>query len=208
MRRDWDALPRGPNQVLSPDEQRHLLEIALNTGRMPGSFIPPTGFGIGFGAGLGARPPTEFERRAVGPSTAASPQADHRQHSKRPAPPKSAPPRKPSEASKPKSADRMAHNDVERKYRTNLKAKIAELRDAVPSLQPQASGDADHQGAPKVSKGTVLTKATEYIQQLEQHNKAIMLEHQQLARRLQAFETLFNSAGRPDLMPNHKHDAL
>jgi len=49
-----------------------------------------------------------------------------------------------------------------------------------------------------------LTKATEYIQQLEQRNKTIMQEHQQLARRLQAFETLFNSANRPDMMmPNH-----
>ena len=56
MRRGiWDSLPRGTNQVLSPDEQRRLLEIALNSGRMPGSFIPPNGFGIGFGAGLGAR---------------------------------------------------------------------------------------------------------------------------------------------------------
>lgn len=50
----------------------------------------------------------------------------------------------------------------------------------------------------------MLTKATEYIQQLEQRNKAITMEHQQLARRLQAFETLFNSTARqPDLMPNH-----
>ncbi|EQK97552.1 helix-loop-helix DNA-binding domain-containing protein [Ophiocordyceps sinensis CO18] len=68
MRRDiWGALPRGMNQVLSPEEQRHLLEIALNSGQMPASFIPPNGFGIGFGAGLGARPPAEVERRAGGP---------------------------------------------------------------------------------------------------------------------------------------------
>ncbi|EQK97553.1 helix-loop-helix DNA-binding domain-containing protein [Ophiocordyceps sinensis CO18] len=114
-----------------------------------------------------------------------------------------------TETNKPRSADRIAHNDVERKYRTNLKVKIAELRDAVPALQSPVPGTEaaeacpGQQGGPKVSKGTVLTKATEYIQLLEQRNKAIMLEHQQLARRLQAFETLFNSAIRqPDLMPN------
>ncbi|GJN73575.1 helix-loop-helix DNA-binding domain-containing protein [Purpureocillium lilacinum] len=222
MRGDiWDALPRGANQTLSPDEQRRLLEIALNTGRMPGSFIPPNGFGIGFGAGLGARPPAEFEKRssisAERPSatpswTSKGDEASERvqkQQAKRPSVAKAGSSKKPGETGKPKSADRIAHNDVERKYRTNLKVKIAELRDAVPALQsPNADGDSEggngNQGTPKVSKGTVLTKATEYIQQLEQRNKTIMQEHQQLARRLQAFETLFNSANRPDMMmPNH-----
>ncbi|KAJ6437813.1 helix-loop-helix DNA-binding domain-containing protein [Purpureocillium lavendulum] len=222
MRGDiWDAVPRGANQTLSPDEQRRLLEIALNTGRMPGSFIPPNGFGIGFGAGLGARPPAEFEKRSSvsvdrpseTPSwTSKGDEASERaqkQQGKKPSIAKAGPSKKPGETAKPKSADRIAHNDVERKYRTNLKVKIAELRDAVPALQsPNAEGDSDggngNQGTPKVSKGTVLTKATEYIQQLEQRNKTIMQEHQQLARRLQAFETLFNSANRPDLMmPNH-----
>ncbi|CAK7272959.1 hypothetical protein SEPCBS57363_005408 [Sporothrix epigloea] len=60
-------------------------------------------------------------------------------------------------------SDRTAHNDIERKYRTNLKDRIAELRDAVPSLCtiPENSmddGDGDGEGsnqtgrAPKVSK--------------------------------------------------------
>jgi hypothetical protein len=53
-------------------------------------------------------------------------------------------------------------------------------------------------------QGTVLTKATEYIHHLEKRNRAIMKEHQQLARRLQAFEQLLNAAARqPYLMPNH-----
>ncbi|PNY26854.1 Transcription factor CPH2 [Tolypocladium capitatum] len=227
MRRGiWDALPRGTNQVLSPDEQRRLLEIALNSGRMPGSFIPPNGFGIGFGAGLGARPPAEFEKRSQGSSSteterrstpAGASRAEEAQdraqrHGKKSAASKTGSSKNPSgpETAKPKSADRMAHNDVERKYRTNLKVKITELRDAVPALQsPGQDAESEgagtsHQGAPKVSKGTVLTKATEYIQQLEHRNKAIVMEHQQLARRLQAFETLFNSTARqPDLMPNH-----
>ena len=45
-------------------------------------------------------------------------------------------------------------------------------------------------------QGTVLTKATEYIHVLERRNKAIMREHQELARRLQAFEQLFNATAR------------
>jgi hypothetical protein len=53
-------------------------------------------------------------------------------------------------------------------------------------------------------KGTVLTKATEYIHYLERRNRAIMKEHQELARRLQAFEQLLNATARqPYLMPNH-----
>lgn len=183
MRRDvWGAVPRSMNQVLSPEEQRHLLEIALNSGQMPASFIPPNGFGLGFGAGLGARPPADFERRAGGPSLASPETASQRMapgHSspsdqikepsatkrlpQRPAVPRCGPPKKPlatavSETSKPRSADRVAHNDVERKYRTNLKVKIAELRDAVPTIQSPAPGTEDteaypgQQGGPKVSK--------------------------------------------------------
>jgi hypothetical protein len=55
-----------------------------------------------------------------------------------------------------------------------------------------------------IPQGTVLTKATEYIQYLERRNKAIMKEHQELARRLQAFEQLLSASARqPFLMPNH-----
>jgi len=59
---------------------------------------------------------------------------------------------------RPKPGDRTAHNDIERKYRTNLKDKIAELRDAVPALHSMnetgaAEDDPSHpRGAPKVSK--------------------------------------------------------
>ncbi|KAM4067521.1 helix-loop-helix DNA-binding domain-containing protein [Hirsutella rhossiliensis] len=234
MRQDiWGTPPRGMNQVLSLEEQRRLLEISLNSGQMPASFIPPNGFGLGFGAGLGARPPAEFGQRAgrppsttmetapTGTSSGVAPRDEEEEEQeqavlklplKRPAASKPGMSKKPpehalAETVKPRPADRIAHNEVERKYRTNLKVKIAELRDAVPALQPPALGtDAaecgpGQQDAPKVRKGTVLAEATEYIQQLEQRNRAIVLEHQQLARRLQAFETLFDSTIRqPDLM--------
>jgi hypothetical protein len=59
---------------------------------------------------------------------------------------------------KVKAGDRTAHNDIERKYRTNLKDRIADLRDAVPALRAipeEGDGGDDEQDsarAPKVSK--------------------------------------------------------
>jgi hypothetical protein len=59
---------------------------------------------------------------------------------------------------KPRNNERAAHNDIERKYRTNLKDRIAELREAVPSLRsvPEDHDDdgspAPSANAPKVSK--------------------------------------------------------
>lgn len=41
-------------------------------------------------------------------------------------------------------------------------------------------------------QGTILTKATEYIHQLERRNKQITQEHRELAKKLQAFEQLLN----------------
>ncbi|ROT34877.1 hypothetical protein SODALDRAFT_72824 [Sodiomyces alkalinus F11] len=112
---------------------------------------------------------------------------------------------------KAKAGDRTAHNDIERKYRTNLKVKIAELRDAIPSLRSlpeegdeEGDGEDQSRGPSKVSKGTILLKATEYIQQLEKRNKAIMKEHQELSRRLQAFEQLLTSTTRQSFpMPTY-----
>ncbi|KAK3316227.1 helix-loop-helix DNA-binding domain-containing protein [Apodospora peruviana] len=105
--------------------------------------------------------------------------------------------------------DRTAHNDIERKYRTNLKDKIAELRDAVPALHTIAEDGEDEDGGQpsrnaKVSKGTILTKATEYIHQLERRNRAIAQEHLELSRRLQAFEQLLHATARASYqMPNY-----
>lgn len=59
---------------------------------------------------------------------------------------------------KPRNSERAAHNDIERKYRTNLKDRIAELRDAIPSLRsvPEDHDDdaspAPTASGPKVSK--------------------------------------------------------
>lgn len=62
------------------------------------------------------------------------------------------------QAGKDKSrlSDKNTHNDVERKYRMNLKDKIAELKAAVPSLQSASEGESDNGGestsTPKFSK--------------------------------------------------------
>ncbi|KAF5559779.1 myc-type bHLH transcription factor [Fusarium napiforme] len=226
----------GNNQVLSNDEQRRLLAIAMNTGRTPASFMPPSGFGLGFGAGLGTGLPPDFNSSID--SLLGTPTGDRSQkQTPTPANSSKAPSRNQdvkTEASsetglssarpglsrtntatsdikgkdKLKPGDRTAHNDIERKYRTNLKDKIAELRDAVPALHSIPEDGTEEgensQRAPKVSKGTVLTKATEYIQYLERRNRSIMKEHQELARRLQAFEQLLSASARqPFLMPNH-----
>lgn len=57
-----------------------------------------------------------------------------------------------------KAADRAAHNDIERKYRTNLRDRIMELQNAVPAMRASLdeNGDDDEEThlakAPKISK--------------------------------------------------------
>ncbi|KAF5502035.1 putative transcription factor sre2 [Colletotrichum aenigma] len=218
--------------MLDP-EQRRLLAIALNTGRSSTSL----GAGMGFGVGADLGPEfASLENFDAGMATASMDELGRGPeqsglHSKgkekeRDSVEKDSKNQRPqvsrtttaatgaSEKSKDKAkagGDRTAHNDIERKYRTNLKDKISELRDAVPSLKsiPEEGGedaevDSQSQRGPKVSKGTVLTKATEYIHYLERRNKAIMREHQELARRLQAFEQLLSATARqPFPMPNY-----
>ncbi|CAK7198543.1 hypothetical protein SEUCBS139899_001206 [Sporothrix eucalyptigena] len=204
--------------TLSEAEQRRLIAIAMNPTTPMGGLSNTMGpnfnsfpmFGPGLGtASLGQISNNDLMTAMMAPSVSTTTQPQ----------PSSSTQAKPAKTEKgkekPKSADRTAHNDIERKYRTNLKDRIAELRDAVPSLRtiPENSvddGDGEGEGsnqagrAPKVSKGTVLTKATDYIHHLEKKNKAIMQQHQELSRRLQAFEQLLNATARPTFqMPNY-----
>ena len=106
---------------------------------------------------------------------------------------------------------KISHNIIEKRYRSNLNDKIACLRDSVPELRtapptvkkrgPKAQtvapaattitttavdsdGSGDDGGAGlKFNKATVLTKATEYIQQLERQNQRLLVELSTLRNR-------------------------
>ena len=71
------------------------------------------------------------------------------------------------------SAQTKSHSIVEKRYRTNLNDKIADLRKSIPSLQGDTLNTVEAErlsAAPKHNKSTVLTKAIEYIHHLEQRN--------------------------------------
>ncbi|CAJ2504957.1 Uu.00g123510.m01.CDS01 [Anthostomella pinea] len=173
----------------SDPERQRLLAIALGTGQS--------------GTQAGSRPATgmdfHFEIKqsptTMSDTTCNTPEPRTKSIASRPAPPSRT---NSADAvnkmkEKPKNNDRAAHNDIERKYRTNLKDKIAELRDAIPSLRslPKDDGDKSPVNSSRTApKGTVLTKATEYIHQLERRNRSIAQKNDELARRLQAFEQL------------------
>ncbi|ORY61603.1 uncharacterized protein BCR38DRAFT_487351 [Pseudomassariella vexata] len=185
------------NPTFNDPERQRLLAIALGTGMAPTATNTP-----------GSRPSTSTEFTfEMHHSPASSDSTSNDFEPRRKTPPKSS---RPSQASfatetkekpKTKNSERAAHNDIERKYRTNLKDRISDLREAVPSLRsiPEDShddGDSPVMAsrAPKVSKGTVLTKATEYIRQLERRNRNMSQKNEELTRRLQAFEQLLAAA--------------
>jgi hypothetical protein len=193
---------------LNAAEQARLIAIAMNPGSMGGlgSNLMNMNFGFNsglstpmFGSGFGTPAASSVSQATDRPQT----QAKSAASASRPAPKRQHTDNsEKGKAPSQKSGDRTAHNDIERKYRTNLKDKIAELKNAVPALQTIAEdGDDEEPGqpgrAPKVSKGAVLTKATEYIHQLERKNKQILTQHQELSRRLQAFEALLAAQARP-----------
>ncbi|KAK4461804.1 helix-loop-helix DNA-binding domain-containing protein [Cladorrhinum samala] len=199
--------------ALNEAEQRRLIAIAMNPGPSMGglgsninlNFTGLAGMSVPFGAGVGfgsynmgipgskpVSPPhlSASQSRASGSTSTNLPKRQGSMSTSND---------KTKEKSKPVPGDRTAHNDIERKYRTNLKDKIAELKDAVPALRTiSEEGEEDDGGqpskTPKVSKGTVLTKATEYIHYLERRNKQIVQQHRELSRRLQAFEQLLSAS--------------
>ncbi|KAL2168138.1 hypothetical protein VTG60DRAFT_353 [Thermothelomyces hinnuleus] len=188
---------------LNEAEQRRLIAIAMN----PGSRMGGLGSNINFNfTGMSTTMPMSFGATLGGTSTPQGPKpvSPPQPPAAQPRAGQSTAPKKQASTGekskeKPKTGERAAHNDIERKYRTNLKDKIAELRNAVPSLRTvsEEGGDDDEtqqSRAAKVSKGTVLAKAIEYIHQLERRNKEIVEEHRELSRRLQAFEQLLSAA--------------
>jgi len=107
--------------------------------------------------------------------------------------------RRSSDAGHPK---KTAHNMIEKRYRTNLNDKITQLRDAVPALRAthrQSTGSEgegfmdDDNGlapVPKLNKATILSKATDYIAQLEGRNRNLETENNALRGRMEGLEML------------------
>lgn len=114
-------------------EQRRLLAIAMGTGQAfsPDASRPDAMMDFSFDDITGS--PTSSSARTRRPHPSARPDSADKQKAK------------------PKSSERAAHNDIERKYRTNLKDRISELRDAVPSLRA-ASEDPDDSSGPAASR--------------------------------------------------------
>jgi hypothetical protein len=84
-------------------------------------------------------------------------------------------------------APKTSHNMIEKRYRLKLNDKILSLRNAVPALRNDMQEDPttlDSIRALKLNKGTVLTKATEYIKQLEQEKEALETEVANLKQQL------------------------
>ncbi|KAK5621360.1 Protein L-Myc-1b [Crenichthys baileyi] len=99
----------------------------------------------------------------------------------------SSPLKPPSHLSSPQSSDcedtdkRKAHNFLERKRRNDLRSRFLSLRDEIPGL-------AD---CPKTPKVAILTRATEYLQQLHATERLKTQERKQLkARQLQLLQRL------------------
>ena len=79
----------------------------------------------------------------------------------------------------------QAHNTVERRYRNRLKDMIDTLRDHVPSLQQMGNDDGDRGASGQsVTKGLVLSKATQYILELEASNKKLVSENGTLKKQI------------------------
>jgi hypothetical protein len=96
---------------------------------------------------------------------------------------------------KPKKTKSAAHNDVEKRYRSKLNAKIAELSASVPNARSEttsenASNDEmdvePRSGCPSrgLKKATILSRATAYIRLLEGELKKLEAENVRLKKRL------------------------
>ena len=81
---------------------------------------------------------------------------------------------------------RKTHNAIEKRYRTRLNDKIAELRDRIPSLRHQSTEAAEGQhmahhaagesNPHKINKANILEKATGYILHLETCNRRLQMQ--------------------------------
>ncbi|KAK3695638.1 helix-loop-helix DNA-binding domain-containing protein [Podospora appendiculata] len=138
--------------------------------------------------------------------------SDEDEESSSPPPPshrRSTTQQKGKESTQQTAPKKTAHNMIEKRYRTNLNDKIAQLRDSIPTLRVVAQrlenqgfeedGEAvdenDAGPTPKLNKATILSKATEYISQLERRNSCLETENNALRGRMEGLEMLLMSRG-------------
>lgn len=85
----------------------------------------------------------------------------------------------------PLSQRGLAHNTVEKRYRNRLKDMIATLRDHIPSLQNLDKNGGERGAAGQsVTKGIVLSKAKDYIIELQACNKRLTEENSTLKKQV------------------------
>lgn len=82
-----------------------------------------------------------------------------------------------------------SHNVVERRYRSNINAKIADLRDSVPALKAATNSAVQSPqntdlGSQKLNKATILSTAVSYIHDLERDKQRLENEISELRARL------------------------
>ncbi|MEU7054410.1 helix-loop-helix domain-containing protein [Streptomyces eurythermus] len=63
-----------------------------------------------------------------------------------------------------KADNRITHNDIERRYRTNLKSSFAELKAAIPALNEQQDGLSDGTANHATLKATKVVLSTFVIE--------------------------------------------
>ena len=96
--------------------------------------------------------------------------------------------RKASTASAPPTEDyRKDHNAIEKRYRSNLNAKIQILEQCLPN---QEISDEEYSGPQRKTKSAILTRAVIHIEFLKQIERRLTKETEDLNRKFRALEKL------------------
>lgn len=74
------------------------------------------------------------------------------------------------------SAKRAAHNIIEKRYRTNMNAKLLALEKAISPAGVQKQSSRPGAGPGSLKKSEILTNALAYIDNVQQDNQALRKE--------------------------------
>lgn len=90
--------------------------------------------------------------------------------------------------SSPTEDYRKGHNAIEKRYRSNLNAKILSLEQCLPPSE--TPGDDDEVGPARKTKSAILTRAVKHIEFLQQQTRRLTLETEELNRKFSALEKI------------------